>query len=74
MTARRLVQAGHSVAVLEARDRVGGRTWSQRRVLRDRRPMDLLRPGCAQRSAGRARQRNFSPVPRGQLRLHRPRR
>ncbi|MDP5227033.1 MULTISPECIES: NAD(P)/FAD-dependent oxidoreductase [Arthrobacter] len=28
MTARRLTQAGRSVAVLEARERVGGRTWS----------------------------------------------
>lgn len=29
--ARRLVQAGRSVAVLEARRRVGGRTWTERR-------------------------------------------
>ncbi|MFW6187050.1 MAG: flavin monoamine oxidase family protein, partial [Actinomycetota bacterium] len=29
MAARALVAAGRSVAVLEARDRVGGRTWSK---------------------------------------------
>ena len=29
VTARRLEQAGRTVAVLEARDRVGGRTWSE---------------------------------------------
>ena len=28
-TARRLTQAGKTVAVLEARDRVGGRIWTQ---------------------------------------------
>ncbi|MGX5697737.1 flavin monoamine oxidase family protein [Agromyces soli] len=28
VTARRLIEGGRSVAVLEARDRVGGRTWS----------------------------------------------
>jgi monoamine oxidase len=27
-TARRLTQAGKSVAVLEARDRIGGRIWT----------------------------------------------
>ena len=29
MAAYRIVQAGHKVVVLEARDRVGGRVWSQ---------------------------------------------
>jgi monoamine oxidase len=29
MAAYRIVQAGHEVVVLEARDRVGGRVWSQ---------------------------------------------
>src|SRR5689334_8025686 len=37
--ARRLVQAGRTVAVLEARDRVGGRTLS--RTLGDDRVIDL---------------------------------
>jgi monoamine oxidase len=37
-TARRLTQAGKSVAVLEARDRVGGRIWTQH--LSDGTPVD----------------------------------
>src|SRR6478609_3862524 len=36
--ARRLSQAGRSVAVLEARDRVGGRIWTQQ--LSDGSPVD----------------------------------
>ena len=32
MAAYRVVQAGHEVVVLEARDRVGGRVWSQELV------------------------------------------
>src|SRR6185295_17732065 len=36
--ARRLVQAGRSVVVLEARDRVGGRVWTQ--PLSDGSPVD----------------------------------
>jgi monoamine oxidase len=37
MAAYRIVQAGHEVVVLEARDRVGGRVWSQELVPGDRR-------------------------------------
>ena len=32
LAAYRVVQAGHEVVVLEARDRVGGRVWSQELV------------------------------------------
>ena len=32
MAAYRIAQAGHEVVVLEARDRVGGRVWSQELV------------------------------------------
>ena len=37
MAAYRLVQAGHEVIVLEARDRVGGRVWSQELMPGDQR-------------------------------------
>ena len=37
MAAYRVAQAGHEVVVLEARDRVGGRVWSQELVPGDRR-------------------------------------
>src|SRR5690242_4634989 len=43
MAAYRVAQAGHEVVVLEARDRVGGRVWSQELVPGD--PRTLVERG-----------------------------
>ena len=67
-------RAGRSVVVLEARDRVGGRLWTdddRRRHARDRRPVGLARPGRAHRDARRPRPRDLLALPRGRERLHR---
>ncbi len=44
MAAYRIVQAGHEVVVLEARDRVGGRVWSQELVPGD--PRTVIERGA----------------------------
>jgi glycine/D-amino acid oxidase-like deaminating enzyme len=44
MAAYRIVQAGHEVVVLEARDRVGGRVWSQELIPGD--PRTVIERGA----------------------------
>src|SRR6185369_6564718 len=44
MTAYRVAEAGHDVVVLEARDRVGGRVWSQELVPGD--PRTVIERGA----------------------------
>lgn len=44
MAAYRIVQAGHEVMVLEARDRVGGRVWSQELIPGD--PRTVIERGA----------------------------
>jgi len=57
LAAYRVAQAGHEVVVFEARDRVGGRVWSQELVPGDpapgRAPGDV-RPAAQRGPLGRA--------------------
>ena len=56
LAAHRVAQAGHQVVVLEARDRVGGRVWSQELMPGDRRSVverggEFVLDGSCMRSA-----------------------
>ena len=50
MAAYRIVQAGHEVVVLEARDRVGGRVWSQELIPGN--PRTVIERGAEMRIVG----------------------
>ena len=68
VAARRLAAAGRSVLVLEARDRVGGRTLNPRSATagdRDRRAVGGADPGPHSGPGRRARHRDLPHPPRG---------
>ena len=83
-TARALALRGASVVVLEARDRIGGRTWTDDTLRRAGRPRRLVDPRCRRQPAlvagrgvrhrDRRVHRRQLPVRRTADRLARPRR